>query len=273
VVPYLSYPVVMDTVTAVENVEVTWRGRVHRTPKGYLVPGRTDRGVLFAVIIGDGEIVKAEGGDRPRKYHYLYVHMHPDRFGGLIPETERAVVDREVLEDALVVHETLFHKSAYRSGIEARMPPENHFHLRAGVWLLVKSRSFPGPGMRKRRYDDGRELTTFPDGRQRMKHPDGLVVVDFPDGGKETRYPDGRTTFRDLSGNLQTQHPDGREVWEMASGNRTALYPDGRRVHEDTSGTVRRVFPDGMERSVFADGTRHVRYPSVNHFISLVSQR
>ncbi len=261
VVPFRTYAVFLDTVRAVKDILLAWKGRVYGVPEGVVVPGWTKRGVMSAVLIGDGEVTREGGEESPGRFHYLYLRMHPDVYDRVLPDVGEAVLDREMLEDAVEVHRSLFEKSAYRSGINTKMPPEGYLRVQAGVWPAPKSRSFPGPGMRKRRYPDGREWTTFSDGRHRTKYPDGKVVVEFPDSTRETRYPDGRMVYRDAWDNVQTRYPDGREVWEMASGNRMTVYTDGKRVHRDTSGTVRTVLPDGVEQTAFSDGARHVRHP------------
>ena len=258
VVPFRTYAVSLDTVRAVKDILLAWKGRVYGVPEGVVVPGWTERGVMSAVLIGDGEVTREGGEESPGRFHYLYLRMHPDVYDRVLPDVGEAVLDREMLEDAVEVHRSLFEKSAYRSGINTKMPPEGYLRVQAGVWPAPKSRSFPGPGMRKRRYPDGREWTTFSDGRHRTKYPDGKVVVEFPDSTRETRYPDGRMVYRDA---WDKRYPDGREVWEMASGNRMTVYTDGKRVHRDTSGTVRTVLPDGVEQTAFSDGARHVRHP------------
>ena len=278
-VPLKSYPVRFDTVMAVRDLRLEWKDHVYLMAQGRAALGTTARGVVAAVLLGNGEVILQASGNPAGPFHYLYVTMHPDRFGGLLPATGIPVSGRESLEDAAALHRYLFRTSTFRAGEHTHLPPEGHFRVQAGVWLRPKNATFPGSGVRKRHYGDGRVWTTFPDGRQRWRYADGRIVMQFPDetretrfpdgsvqfadalGGVRTTYPDGRLLFEDAVGNRHRVHEDGRQEWRHASGNRVTIYPDGRRVHRFASGTVRTVRPDGVERTVFSDGTLHVRYP------------
>ena len=278
-VPLKSYRVRFDTVMAVGDVRLEWRDHVYLMAHGRAALGTTRRGVVAAVLFGNGEVTRKASGNAAGPFQYLYVTMHPDRYGGLLPATALPVSDRESLEDAAALHRYMFRTSTFRAGERTHLPPDGHFRVQAGVWLRPKNAAYPGGGVRKRHYGDGRVWTTFPDGRQRWRFPNGRTAMQFPDRSQETRfqdgsvrmedalggvrttYPDGRTVFEDAGGNRHLVYEDGRQEWRHASGNRVTIYPDGRRVHRFASGTVRTVNPDGVERTVFSDGTLHVRYP------------
>ncbi len=278
-VPLKAYRVRFDTVLAVRNLELNWKDRIYRMEHGRVATGRTHRGVLAAVIFGKGEAFQGALGKAAGPFQYLYVTMHPDRYGTLLSAIGQPIAHREALEDAAALHRYMFRTSAFRSGERMHLPPDGYVRVQAGVWLRPNNPSYPGRGVRKRHYGDGRDWTTFPDGRQRWRYPDGRIVMQFPDntrearfpdgsvrfedtlGGVKTTYPDGRMIFEDADGNRHKVYKDGRQEWRHASGNRLTIYPDGKRVHRFASGTVRTVHPTGVERTVFTDGTRHVLYP------------
>ena len=258
-VPRRAYPVRLDTVRQVRDVAVTYLDRVYRIPSGVLVPGWTDRGVTAAVVIGEGQVLR--DGKPATRFHYLYLRMHPDRYFAVLPATGPVLNNRDMLEDAVAIHHNLLSRSPYVSEGDAQIPPEGYLFAQAGVWLNPKQPGNPGPGMRRRRYPDGRVWTTFPDGRQRMQYPDGRTEMSFLDGATEVRYADGRVAFTDASGARHTRYPDGREVWVLPSGNRVASLPNGMRRYDWTNGTVRFVTPDGKDSTRFVDGIVHVSYP------------
>ncbi len=278
-VPLKSYRVRFDTVMAVGDLRLEWRDHVYLMAHGRAALGTTPRGVVAAVLFGNGEVIRQASGNAAGPFQYLYVTMHPDRYGGLLPATALPVSDRESLEDAAALHRYMFLTSTFRAGERTHLPPDGHFRVQAGVWLMPKNAAYPGSGVRKRHYGDGRVWTTFPDGRQRWRYPNGRIVVQLPDKTRETRFQDGSVQFEDALGGMRTTYPDGRMVyvdaggnrrrvygdgrqeWRHASGNRMTIFPDGRREHRFASGTVRTVNPDGVERTVFSDGTLHVRYP------------
>ncbi|MDE2997858.1 MAG: CAP domain-containing protein [Gemmatimonadota bacterium] len=278
-VPLKSYRVRFDTVMAVRNLRLEWKDRVYRIALGKAALGTTPRGVVTAVIFGNGEVIRRTSGNAAGPFQYLYLIMHPDRYGALPPAFGPPIADRESLEDAVALHRQLFRASVYRAGERTYLPPDDHFRVQAGVWLRPKNASYPGDGVRKRHYDDGRVWTTFPDGRQRWRYTNGRIVMQFPNRTRETRFPDGSVQFEDALGGVRTTYPDGRlafedakgnrhqvygdgrQEWRHASGNRMTIFPDGRREHRFASGTARTVHPDGVERTIFPDGTLHVLYP------------
>lgn len=278
-VPRKTYRVRFDTVTAVRNLRLEWKDHIYQMEHGKAAIGTTPRGVVAAVFFGNGEVIRRTSGNAAGPFQYLYLTMHPGRYNSLFPVTGPHVADREALEDAAALHRYMFRASAFRAGERTHLPPDGHFRVQAGVWLKPKNASYPGDGVRKRHYGDGRVWTTFPDGRQRWRHANGRVEMQFPNNTRETRFPDGsvriedamggvtttfpdgRLQYEDADGNRRRVYGDGREEWRHASGNRMTIFPDGRREHRFASGTVRTVHPDGVERTVFSDGTRHVQYP------------
>ena len=168
------------------------------------------RGVVAAVLLGNGEVIRQASGNAAGPFQYLYVTMHPDRYGGLLPATALPVSDRESLEDAAALHRYMFRTSTFRAGERTHLPPDGHFRVQAGVWLRPKNAAYPGSGVRKRHYGDGRVWTTFPDGRQRWRFPNGRTVMQFPDKSQETRFQDGSVRFEDALGGIRTTYPDGR---------------------------------------------------------------
>ncbi len=260
VVPYQTYVVRLDSVLRISKFDLTTGGRTYRIPDGYWIPGWTDPGVMAGVLIGRGEIL--EDQNQISMFHYIYLQMHPAAFSSIFrtgagtPETHP-----EILEDAAEIHRTLFMKGDYQLEGRALLPPEGFLHFQAGVWLAPKSKTYPGPGMRKRKYADGREWTTYGDGRQRVIHPDGKVVKTFPGGSRWTRFGGGRVVYEDESGNQETRFPDGKEVWVTASGNRVTTFSDGGREYRNSNGDVRIVLPNGTDRTTFAEGIVHTRFP------------
>ncbi len=208
-----TYPVRLDTVRQIADVVLDYRNRRYRVPDGLLVAGWTDRGVTAAVIIGEGDVVR--DGATIAKFHYLYLRLHPDRYPEFLPDPGPVVADRDGLEDAVAIHHSMTEHAGYVSSGEARIPPSGHLYVQAGVWLNPRRTTDPGPGMRRRRFPDGRVWTTFPDGRQRTRYPDGRTVVTFSGGATEVRHGDGRVAFTDAVGNRHTRHGDGLEAWEL----------------------------------------------------------
>ena len=278
-VPMKSYRVRFDTVMAVGDLRLEWKDHVYRMELGRAALGSTVRGVVAAVFFGNGEVIRQATGNAAGLFQYLYVTMHPDRYGALLAAIGSPIADREALEDGAALYRYMFRTSTFRAGERTHLPHDGHFQVQAGVWLRPTNATHPGSGVRKRHYGDGRVWTTFPDGRQRWRFANGRIVMQFPNRTRETRFPDGSVKFEDALGGVRTTYPDGRFVfedadgnrrqvygdgrqeWRHASGNRMTTFPDGRREHRFASGTVRTVHPDGVERTVFPDGTRHVLYP------------
>ena len=258
-VPFRTYAVRMDTVRRAKNLTIHWKDRVYRAPQAWLAEGRTDSGVMVASVIGAGTVVGSEAGETLGRFQYLYLHLHPDVYDGLALPAGSTAENAMVLEDAVGVHQSIFPRLRHRSGMRAEMPPEGYLRVLAGVWPKPRSKTMPGPGMRRRKYKDGREWTTFPDGRQRMVFPDGRVEVELPGGARENRYADGRIEVTDARGNVRVTHPDGRIAAAFADGNREERFDDGRIVQRFKTGTERTIFPDGSEKTRFVDGALRVR--------------
>lgn len=258
-VPNRTYAVRMDTIRPVENLTIQWKDREYRAPEAWLAEGRTDSGVMVASVIGTGTVVGSEKGETLGRFQYLYLHLHPDVYDELGLPAGSPAEDDLILEDAVGVHQSIFPRLRHRSGVRAEMPPDGYLRVLAGVWPKPRSRTTPGPGMRRRNYRDGRVWTTFPDGRQRMVFPDGRVEVELPDGARENHFADGRIEMTDASGNVRVTHPDGSIAAVFADGNREERFADGRIVQHFKTGTRRTIFPDGSEKTRFEDGTLHVR--------------
>lgn len=259
-VPFMHYTVRMDTVRLLKNLELAVADRTYRISNGHWVPGWTERGVVTGVAIGRGEIL--QDFTKISMFHYLHIELHPGMYHRISAYLSAGpVVKTDILEDASEIHTTMFSRSAHRVDGRVKLPPAEFLNVQAGIWLAPKSRARPGPGMRKRRYGDRREWTTYGDGRQRMSHPDGRVEKTFPGGSRHVRYRDGRTVYEDERGNVETRHPDGREVWVTSSGNQVTSFPDGRREYRKTNGDVRLLLPDGTDRTIFAEGIVHTRHP------------
>ena len=258
-VPFRAYAVQMDTVRPVENLTIQWQDREYRAPEAWLAEGRTDSGVMVASIIGTGTVVGSEEGETLGRFQYLYLHLHPHVYDRLALPAGNPAENDLILEDAVGVHQSIFPRLRHRSGVRAEMPPDGYLRVLAGVWPKPRSKTMPGPGMRRRKYKDGREWTTFPDGRQRMVFPDGRVELELPGGARENRYADGRIEMTDARGNVRVTHPNGRIAASFADGNREERFADGRIVQHFKTGTRRTIFPDGSEKTRFEDGTLRVK--------------
>ena len=121
--------------------------------------GTTLRGVVAAVFFGNGEAIQQVSGKAAGPFQYLYLTMHPDRYGVLLPALREPVSDPEAQEDAVALHRFMFQASTFRAGRLAHLPPAGYLRLQAGVWLRPKNPSYPGRGVRKRHYRDGRVWT------------------------------------------------------------------------------------------------------------------
>ena len=86
-VPLKSYRVRFDTVMAVGDLRLEWRDHVYLMAHGRAALGTTPRGVVAAVFFGNGEVIRQASGNAAGPFQYLYVTMHPDRYGGLLPAT------------------------------------------------------------------------------------------------------------------------------------------------------------------------------------------
>ena len=258
-VPNRVYAVFFDSARVIEKLEIERDGRVYRVPNAVVVAGRSEVGTTAAVVVGNGEVFKQGESDPAGQFQYLYLRMHPDEYGGVIPEG-KVVSDLEALEDAVEVHRGIGKRwLEYRQGDEVQIPPAGYVRVVAGAWPQPKTPDFPGPGMRKKRFPDGRVWTTFPDGRQRTEYPDGRVTVDLAGGGNEVRYADGRVERKDLSGNVEVRHLDGKREIRYAEGGQEVQFSDGRVEQRFKSGAERTLLRDGTERTQFADGTVHVK--------------
>ena len=289
-VPVRVYDVRLDTVRVLRDVRLVQENRILKIPTGALVSGWTERGVLVALLLGRGKIYEmADTAKAVWAFHYLYVHLHPDEYGRLRGFTGDVIDSLEALEDAHVIHTRTKTQLDYVRPGGLQLPDTGYWRVLLGILLTPRSASFPGKGLRRRRFEDGRVWTTFPNGRQRWQYPDGRVEVIFPGGvKKETRFPDGRVVsaaelqvsrLKDesavrngIAGGAMEERvteisaeviPDGTIVTRKKEGNESAIQSDGYMIVKGVDGSVRETFPDGriLHRSgtgyqveIFPDG-------------------
>ncbi len=286
-VPVRVYGVRLDTVRVLRDVRLVEENRIFKIPTGALVSGWTERGVQVALLLGRGKVYEmADTAKAVWAFHYLYVHLHPDEYGRLRGFVGDVIDSLEALEDAHAIHTHARTQLDYEHYEGLQLPPMGYWRVLPGILLTPRSASFPGSGLRRRRFEDGRVWTTFPNGRQRWQYPDGRVEVIFPGGAKETRFPDGRVVsaheqrvshLKDDSGvrngvaggeiSAEKVRPDiisdGTIVTRKKEGNEPAIQPDGYRIVKGVDGSTRETFPDGriLHRSgtgyqveIFPDG-------------------
>ncbi|MCY3869469.1 MAG: SLBB domain-containing protein [Gemmatimonadetes bacterium] len=292
-VPVRVYDVRLDTVRVLRNVRLVHESRIFKISTGALVSGWTERGVLVALLLGRGKVYEiADTSKAVWAFHYLYVHLHPDEYGRLTGFTGDVIDSLEALEDAHAIHTRTRTQLDYVRPGGLQLPDTGYWRVLLGILLTPRSASFPGSGLRRRRFEDGRVWTTFPNGRQRWQHPDGRVEVTFPGGAKETRFPDGRvvSAYEQLVSRLKDESavrngvaggameeraserateisagviPDGTIVTRQKGGNEPAIQPDGYMIVKGVDGSIRETFPDGriLHRSgtgyqveIFPDG-------------------
>ncbi len=253
-IPARIYDVRLDTVRLVNNVRLVDRSRIYRIPRGALVTGWTERGVQVALMLGRGKAYEWPDTTKAvTAFHYLYIHLHPGEFPRLARFAGDVVDSLEAIEDADTIQEGVLHSLKFLRDGGLQLPPVGYWRVIKGVFLAPRSASRPGGGMRRRRFDDGRVWTTFPDGRQRWQYPDGRVSVNFPKGSREDRFPDGRVVYTDRRKNERITYPDGRREWRMARGTRVLQGADGRVVEHNLEGVLVQQLPDGTTYGVPPD--------------------
>ena len=286
-VPVRVYGVRLDTVRVLRDVRLVQENRIFKIPSGALVSGWTERGVLVALLLGRGKVYEmADTAKAVWAFHYLYVHLHPDKYGRLRNFAGDVIDSLEALEDAHAIHTHARTQLDYEHYEGLQLPPMGYWRVLPGILLTPRSASFPGSGLRRRRFEDGRVWTTFPNGRQRWQYPDGRVEVIFPGGAKEIRFPDGRVVsaheqrvsrLKDdsgvrngaaggeiLAGEVRSDIiSDSTIVTRKKEGNEPAIQPDGYMIVKGVDGSIRETFPDGriLHRSgtgyqveIFPDG-------------------
>ncbi len=287
-VPVRVYDVRLDTVRVLRDVRLVQENRIFKIPAGALVSGWTERGVLAALLLGRGKVYEmADTTKAVWAFHYLYVHLHPDEYGRLTGFTGDVIDSLEALEDAHAIHTRTIRQLDYVRPGGLQLPDTGYWRVLLGILLTPRSASFPGSGLRRRRFEDGRVWTTFPNGRQRWQYPDGRVEVIFPGGvKKEIRFSDGRVVSADeqqvsrlkdesvirngaADGGISTAEvrpdimSDGTTVTREKEKNKPAIRPDGYRIVKRVDGSTRETFPDGriLHRSgtgyqveIFPDG-------------------
>ena len=300
-VPARVYDVRLDTVRVLRDVRLVQENRILKIPAGALVSGWTERGVLVALLLGRGKIYEiADTAKAVWAFHYLYVHLHPDEYDRLRGFAEDVIDSLEALEDAHAIHTRTRTQLDYVRPGGLQLPDTGYWRVLLGILLTPRSASFPGSGLRRRRFEDGRVWTTFPNGRQRWQYPDGRVEVIFPGGvKKETRFPDGRVVSADeqqvsrlkdesavrngVAGGAMEERaservteisteiiPDGTIVTRKKEGNEPAIQSDGYMIVKGVDGSSREIFPDGREIegnrfgqkiTSWPDGRKEVRMP------------
>ncbi len=300
-VPTRVYDVRLDTVHVLRDVRLVHENRILKIPTGALVSGWTERGVLVALLLGRGKVYEmVDTAKAVWAFHYLYVHLHPDEYSRLKGFSGDVIDSLEALEDAHAIHTRTRTQLDYVRPGGLQLPDTGYWRVLLGILLTPRSASFPGSGLRRRRFEDGRVWTTFPNGRQRWQYPDGRVEVILPGGvKKETRFPDGRVVSgyeqqvsrltdesvvrNGVAGRAMEQRtservtkisaeviPDGTIVTRKKEENEPAIQPDGYRIVKGVDGSSRETFPDGreIERNRFGqkitswpDGRKEVRMP------------
>ena len=300
-VPARVYDVRLDTVRVLRDVRLVQENRILKIPAGALVSGWTERGVLVALLLGRGKVYEmADTAKAVWAFHHLYVHLHPDEYDRLRSFAGDVIDSLEALEDAHAIHTRTITQLDYVRAEGLQLPDTGYWRVLPGILLTPRSASFPGSGLRRRRFEDGRVWTTFPNGRQRWQYPDGRVEVTFPGGvKKEIRFPDGRVVSadeqqvsrlkdesavrNDVAGRAMEERaservtgisagviPDGTTVTRKKGGNEPAIHPDGYMIVKGVDGSTRETFPDGREIesnrfgqkiTSWPDGRKEVRMP------------
>ena len=259
-IPGRIYDVRLDTVRLVDDVRMVDGNRIYRIPSGALVTGWTERGVQVALMLGRGKVFETpDTAKAVSAFHYLYIHLHPGEYPRLARFTGELVDSLEALEDANVIHSRVVNSLEHLRDGGLLLPPDGYWRVMEGYFLVPRSASRPGGGIRRRRFKDGRVWTTFPDGRQRWQHPDGRVNVTFQKGSTEERFPDGRVVYTDQRKNVRITYPDGRREWRMSTGTRVIRGTDGRIVRHNVDGDVVERLPGGGIRRVAPDGSVQIR--------------
>ena len=259
-IPGRIYDVRLDTVRLVDDVRMVDGNRIYRIPSGALVTGWTERGVQVALMLGRGKVFETpDTAKAVSAFHYLYIHLHPGEYPRLARFTGELVDSLEALEDANVIHSRVVNSLEHLRDGGLLLPPDGYWRVMEGYFLVPRSASRPGGGIRRRRFKDGRVWTTFPDGRQRWQHPDGRVNVTFQKGSTEERFPDGRVVYTDRRKNVRITYPDGRREWRMSTGTRVIRGTDGRIVRHNVDGDVVERLPGGGIRRVAPDGSVQIR--------------
>jgi hypothetical protein len=261
-IPFRTYPVTLDSLVEVRDVDLTQAGRRYRLGHGHLLHGYVENKPHVAIILGQG-IVETDGENaQSASFHYLYTRMDPTEFTARIkPYIVGSSTDPDAREDAQTIHTKLFPKAGDAAHDRALRTPRGYFKIFAGAYPRPRTPSNPGAGTRRRNYDDGRVWTTFDDGRQRTRHPDGKVVRLLLDGSERTEHTDGR---------VETSKPSGTQIIEYANGRKRTVYPNGSIVEQRNGlkittysiGTVSTVYPDGRRLNRFKSGLTETVYPN-----------
>lgn len=215
-VPVRVYDVRLDTVRVLRDVRLVQENRIFKIPTGALVSGWTERGVLAALLLGRGKVYEmADTAKAVWAFHYLYVHLHPDEYGRVAGFAGDVIDSLEALEDAHAIHTRTRTQLDFEHYEGLQLPPAGYWRVLLGILLTPRSASFPGSGLRRRRFEDGRVWTTFPNGRQRWQYPDGRILHRSGTGYQVEIFPDGREIESNRFGQKITSWPDGRKEVRM----------------------------------------------------------
>ena len=259
-IPFRTYLMEFETTRSVRDLVIESNGRRYVIPRGIYASGNIEQGPVAGIVIGEGKVTNLKNSEAVSPFHYVYLRGHPDLIGELSRQFGEEKTSLETLEDAVEIHRLHYVRAGFQTEYAVRLPDPGTLVVVAGIWLNPKSGSSPGRGMRRRRYEDGRTWTTYPDGRQRWIYPDGRVVVTYPAGKKEIREPDGRLVTEYESGFRQVAYPSGMTESIYSNGSRQIVYEDGTVRHFHTSGTVVTLLPNGDRKARFPDGTLQVEY-------------
>jgi centromere protein J len=116
-------------------------------------------------------------------------------------------------------------------------------------------------GHRKEISPDGKTTKVFyNNGDIKETLPCGLVKY-FYSGVKtwHFKYEDGREVTQFNNGKTETKFPDGTIVIDEANGDSIILLPNGQK-EEHTSQYKKREYPDGTVKIVYEDGRQETRY-------------
>lgn len=251
-IPARVYDVRLDTVRPVVDVRLAYRNRIYRISSGALVTGSTERGVQVALMLGRGKAFELpDTAKAVSAFHYLYIHLHPGEYPRLAQFAGDVLDSLEALDDARVIHTRVASSLEHRRGGGLQLAPDGYWRVIEGFFLAPRKTSRPARGMRRRRFEDGRVLTTFPDGRERWQYPDGRVRITSPGGAAEDRFPDGRIVYTDRWKNVRTTHPDGRREIRMANGTRVVRGEGGTVIDSGPADSA-----DTLVEEPVADTTR-----------------
>ena len=279
-IPFRTYPVTIDSVSAIRDLDITHEDRRYRLSRGTLVHGLVEGEDQVVIILGHGLIEEQGQKARSAGFHYLYARMHPDQYAVFSPFITMDTTEPDAVEDARVINVKLLDNAEYSEVDRVIRPPAEYLKIFAGALPQPRSESHPGPGMRRRTYDDGRIWTTFNDGSQRTRYPSGRVIRRTIGGSLRTEKTNGDVEIKDPAGNVRTEYADGRVETQRASGTHILELPngyrktryhngmsveraqDGTKTTRYSTGAVTTVHPDGRRVNTFKSGLSETTLPN-----------